>query len=121
MKSFNEKLASKIAEVKSVQPQRYQWMDEKNFEDGYLKAEVGDSPIVHFLVESDPQLDENTRHTFTKEGKPATKRFVVKDTSITFKEVRVEDSGMYIISCSNAQGLVAEDEIELEVIGQSLQ
>ena len=95
---------------------KYRWNNEDNFENGYLEVGVGESPIVHFTVESEPPLAEDAQHTLTKCGEAATRRFVVQSNSVKFKKVRLEDSGTYTISCSNNDGLVGEDTIELEVI-----
>ena len=91
-------------------------MDGDKFEDGYLQAHVGESPIVHFTVES----AENAKHILTKDGKATTKRFIVKSNSVKFRNLRLEDSGIYTISCRNDDGLVGEDTIELDVIPTGL-
>ena len=95
---------------------KYYWQKEDNFENRYLEAQVGDSPIVHFTVVSEPLLAEDAEHTLTKDSKAATRRFIIQNNSLRFKKVRLEDSGIYTISCSNSFGLVCEDTIELDVI-----
>ena len=100
----------------TIEKPKYHWKNEGNFEDGYLEAQVGDSPTVHFTVESEPPLAEDAQHTLTRDGKlHVTKRFIVKNNSIKFKKVRIEDSGIYAISCCNECGLVGKDTIELDV------
>ena len=94
---------------------KYHWKNDNNFENGYLEAGVGESPIVHFTMESESSLVDCAQHTLTKDGKPVTKRFIVQSNSVKFKKVRLEDSGTYTISCSNDDGLVGEDTIELDV------
>ena len=94
---------------------KYRWRNEENFEEGYLEAQVGDSPTVHFTVDSKPPLAEDAEHTLTKDGKAVTKRFIVKGNSVRFKKVRLEDNGVYTLSCRNDRGLVGEDTIELEI------
>ena len=90
----------------------YQWRSTNNV----LKAEVGESLIVHFTVESEPPLVEDAQHTLTRDGKAVTnKEFVVQGNSIKFKKVRLDDSGKYSISCYSNAVLVCEDTIELEV------
>ena len=70
---------------------------------------------------SDPPLAENTKHTLSKsDGGVATKRFKVESNSITFRNVRLEDSGTYTISCHNDEGEVGQATLELEVVYSGL-
>ena len=81
-----------------------------------MAAKVGESPTIHFTVSSTPPLPEDVRHTLTHEdGKTATKRFKLEKDKITFRDVRVTDTGIYSISCRNDAGLVGTETLELEV------
>ena len=81
-----------------------------------MEARAGDSPVVSFTVTSDPPLTEDTEHKLTKEdGSKVTKRFKVDSGSITFRKVRVEDSGEYTISCCNEEGEVGQATLELDI------
>ena len=75
--------------------------------------EAGSSHLLAFTVDSDPPLADNTVHSLTRDEAPT--RFKVKNKCIAFHDVRVEDSGTYIISCCNDDGKVGEATIELEV------
>lgn len=83
----------------------------------YLEAEAGSTSRVAFHVTSDPPLAEDAEHTLSKVGGgEVTKRFKVDGNSITFRSVRLEDSGMYTISCRNDEGEVGQATLELEVV-----
>ena len=74
-------------------------------ESEYIEAAAGTTPTVQFSVDCYPPLDEDVRHTLTKEGGgAATKRFKVEGGTITFCRVIVDDSGTYHISCENDVG-----------------
>ena len=61
-------------------------------------------------------LAEGTEHTLSKRGGgEVTRRFKVESNCITFRKVRVEDSGMYTISCCSEEGEVGQATLELEV------
>ena len=94
---------------------KYQWRNEDKFENGFLKVKIGESPVVHFTVESEAPLAGDVQHTLTKDGKAVTKRFMVQNNIVKFKKVRLDDSGKYSISCYSNDVLVCEDTIELEV------
>lgn len=82
----------------------------------YLEAAAGSSPIVTFTVTSDPPLAEDTKHTLRKcDGIAVTKRFKVESNRITFRNVRVEDTGTYVISCCNDKEQVGQETFELDV------
>ena len=83
----------------------------------YVEAEAGSSPVVTFSVTSDPPLNEVIKHTLKKsDGSIVTKRFKVDSNSITFRRVRVEDSGIYTISCCSEEGKEVQATLELEVV-----
>ncbi len=83
-----------------------------------MKAEVGESPTLHFTVESQLPLAEDIMHTLkTKDGNDVTERFSVKDNRIKFREVRKEDSGTYTISCSN-EIVTVKSNLKLEIVGK---
>ena len=87
-----------------------------SLETDYLEAEAGSSPTLTFTVTSDPPLAEDTEHTLSKsDGSKATRRFKVESNRITFRKVRVEDSGTYTISCCSDEGEVGQATLELEV------
>ena len=74
-----------------------------------------------FTVTSDPPLAEGTKYSLSKKGGgEVTKRFKVESDRITFRKVRVEDSGMYTISCRNEDGEVGQETLELEVVPPQL-
>ena len=50
----------------------------------------------------------------TSKGERVTNRFCIQDSSITFNDLQMDDSGIYIISCSNEFG-VGEGQLELKV------
>ena len=82
----------------------------------YVEAAEGESPSIHFTVTSDPPLAEDTKHVLTDENcKAATKRFRVERNCITFRNVRLGDSGVYAISCRNEAGLEGKETLELDI------
>ena len=82
----------------------------------YVEAAEGESPTIHFTVTSEPPLSDDAKHTLTNEdGKATTKRFKVQGNSITFRNVRLGDSGVYTISCSNSAGMVGKETLELDI------
>ena len=82
----------------------------------YVEAAEGDSPIIHFIVTSDPPLAEETKHVLTDEnGKAATKRFRIERNHIIFRNVRLGDSGVYTISCRDEAGLEGKETLELDI------
>ncbi len=87
-------------------------------DNGYVKAEVGESPILYFTVESQPPLLGSVEHILkTEDGEDVTKRFHVQESSIIFNDLRMEDSGKYTISCSN-KVRTGECTLELEIMGK---
>ena len=88
---------------------------------GYIRAQVGDSPTVRFTVK--PPLGVNTEHTLkTVDGREVTKRFYVRDNTIIFENVKMEDGGVYIVSCTNKFG-TGEYGIKLDIadtLGKSI-
>ena len=87
-----------------------------SLETDYLEAEAGSSPTLTFTVTSDPPLAEDTEHTLSKSDGTKATRFKVESNCITFRKVRVEDSGMYTISCCSEEGEVGQATLELEVM-----
>ena len=72
----------------------------------YIEATAGTTPTVQFSVDCCPPLDEDVRHTLTKEGAgAATMRFEVEDDIIIFRRVTETDGGRYSISCENDVGM----------------
>ncbi len=87
-----------------------------SLEPAHLEGAAGSSPTLAFTVTSDPPLAEATEHTLShKGGGEVTKRFKVESSRITFRKVRVEDSGTYTISCCSDDGEVGQATLELEV------
>ena len=85
-------------------------------ETDYVEAAVGESPIVNFTITSHPPLGEDAKHTLTcEDGRPATKRFKVQGDCVTFRNIRVGDSGVYTISCQNEAGLIGKETLELDI------
>lgn len=69
-----------------------------------------------FTVTSDPPLAKDCEHILTSsDGSRTTRRLKVENGCITFRKVRVEDSGEYTISCHNSKGEVGQATLELEV------
>ena len=82
----------------------------------YVEAVEGESPTIHFTVTSDPSLAEDAKHVLTcKNGDAATKRFRIEGSCITFRKVRLGDSGVYTISCCNEAGLEGKETLELDI------
>ncbi len=82
----------------------------------FLEVKAGSSPTVPFTVTCDPPLAEDTEHTLSKsDGSRATRRFKVESNCVTFRKVRVEDGGIYTISCCSDEGEVGQATLELEV------
>ena len=79
-----------------------------------MVAAEGESPTIHFTITNPPLA--GTKHMLTDEnGKPATKRFKIQGSCITFRNVRLGDSGVYTISCCNEAGLVGKETLELDI------
>ena len=87
-------------------------------------TEAGSSPTLAFTVTSDPPLAEDTQHTLVKtigkdkSGYVITERnvrFKVEHNCITFRGVRMGDSGTYTISCHNDVGEIGKAQLVLEV------
>ncbi len=84
-----------------------------------MSAQVGESPTLHFTVESQPPLPEDAEHTLkTEDGMDVKNRFSVQGNTITFNDVTKKDSGMYIISCSNGVE-TGESRFVLEISNMS--
>ena len=82
----------------------------------YVEAAEGESPSIHFTVTSDPPLAEDAKHVLTcKNGDAATKRFRIEGSCITFRNVRLGDSGVYTISCRDEAGLEGKETLELDI------
>ena len=82
----------------------------------YVEAAEGESPSIRFTVTSDPPLAEDAKHVLTDEnGRAATKRFRIERNCITFRNVRIGDSGVYTISCRDEAGLVGKETLELDI------
>ena len=69
----------------------YQWRSENNV----LEAGVGESPIVHFTVESEPPLAEDAQHTLTKHGEAVKRKIVDESYGEKCKKMRLGDSGSH--------------------------
>ena len=80
-----------------------------------MEAQAGESPTLHFSVTSDPPLTENTRHVVATENGDIVRRFKVQDNCITFRNVKTADTGLYIISCRDANGLEGKATFELNI------
>ena len=84
--------------------------------DDYVEADAGTTHTLNFDVSSDPPLVEDVQHTLIMEGgEPAPRRFRVKGNSIIFRNVTLNDSGTYVISCENDDGEVGQASLDLEV------
>ena len=82
----------------------------------YVEVAEGESSIIHFAVTSDPPLAEDAKHVLTcSNGDAATKRFRIEEDCITFRNVRLGDSGVYTISCCNEAGLEGKETLELDI------
>ena len=97
--------SNSVISVHSLSSSLHAGLPEYTPESDYIETAAGTTPTVQFSVDCYPPLDEDTRHTLTKEGgSAATKRFKVEDDTITFCRVIVDDSGTYHISCENDVG-----------------
>ena len=76
---------------------------------------AGDSPTINFTVECHPPFLKEPLHKVAKKNSP--KFFTLCDVhnTITFHDVRVKDSGLWFIQCTNPCGLSGEKSFELEV------
>lgn len=79
-------------------------------DNGYVKAKVGESRTLSFKV----KYLEGNHSLKTAKGERVTNRFCVQNNTVTFNDLGSDDSGIYIISCSNEFG-VGECQLELEV------
>ena len=70
-----------------------------------VKVEAGQSVSIKFSVATEPHSGEISKHTLRKEGSESISTpYEILENEIVFNEVLVEDSGTYIISCSNEAG-----------------
>ena len=77
---------------------------------------MGTTHTLNFDVISDPPLVEDVRHTLTKKGgEEPPRRIRVRGNSIIFRNVTLNDSGTYVISCENDDGEVGQASLDLEV------
>ena len=82
----------------------------------YVEAAEGESPTIHFTITSYPPLAGDAKHVLTcKNGDAATKRFRIEGSCINFRNVRLGDSGVYIISCCDEAGLEGKETLELDI------
>ena len=82
----------------------------------YVEAAEGESPSIYFTVTCDPPLAEDAKHVLTcNNGDAATKRFRIEGSCITFRNVRLGDSGVYTISCRDEAGLEGKETLELDI------
>ena len=83
---------------------------------GCVQAQAGKSPTLHFCVTSEPPLTENTTHVITGKMGGIIRRFKVQENCITFRKVKITDTGLYTISCRNAKGLVGTATLKLHIL-----
>ena len=102
--------------VNQVTPLVYSVAPRYVLDPDYVEAAEGESPTIHFTVTSDPPLAEDAKQVLTwKNGDAATKRFRIERNCITFRNVRLGDSGVYTISCRNEAGLEGKETLELDI------
>ena len=78
---------------------------------------AGDSPTINFTVESHPPFLKEPLHRVFKKSNPGI-FFTLDDghnNTITFHDVKVSDTGFWVIQCTNPCGLSGEKSIELEI------
>ena len=111
--------SNSVISVHSLSSSLHAGLPEYTLESDYIEAAAGTTPTIQFSVDCYPPLDEDVRHTLTKEGGgAATKRFKVEGDTITFCRVIVDDSGTYHISCENDVGK-GQATLELVVVNPS--
>lgn len=76
-----------------------------------MTVEVGESPTVKFKVTCDHPIP---RQEISREDGVSSKIKIIGD-QITFSKVKLCDSGIYNISCSDNTGLKAKKSFELVV------
>ena len=78
---------------------------------------AGDSPTISFTVECHPPLLKEPVHKVFKKNSQS--NFFTLDDGhnnvITFHDVKVSDSGFWVILCTNPCGLSGEKSFKLEV------
>ena len=85
-----------------------------------MEALEGESLQMNFSME--PQLPSSTRHTVARtDGKKCTDKNrshlfkIKKGDTITFPSVRVSDTGTYVISCQNSDGVEGKKNFKLNI------
>lgn len=88
-----------------------------SLENDYVEAREGESPVVSFsLLSSDTAVADSVTHNLSRNGEAiTTKRFKIERNGVTFRKVRVSDSGAYTISCRSKDELIAEETLELSI------
>lgn len=80
----------------------------------------GSTREVQFTVTSNPPLPENIKHklSYINVGVevPATRRFIVTDSTINLNDVTPKDAGLYQISCKDKNGHIGKEIFELKVL-----
>ena len=86
-------------------------------EPDHLLAITGESPTIHFTVTSDNPMPKHPKHTIVREDSGTVRKdlFLIKGESINFPEVQVNDSGTYVISCHNNDGLEGRQSFKLTI------
>ena len=78
---------------------------------------AGDSPTISFTVKSHPPFAKEPVHKVYKK-KDCSSFFNLLDghnNIITFHDVKVSDSGLWVIQCTNPNGLSGEKSFKLKV------
>ena len=97
----------------SLAPPKYELVPDHQI----LLAVAGESPTIHFTVTSDNPIPKHPKHTIIREDSGAVRKdlFVIKGEDINFPEVQVNNSGTYVISCHNNDGLEGRQSFKLTI------
>ena len=77
---------------------------------------AGDSPTINFTVKCYPPfLKEPVHKVFKKKNSSDFSTISDGRNVITFHDVKVSDSGLWVIQCLNPKGLSGEKSFELNV------
>ena len=76
---------------------------------------AGDSPTINFTVECSPPFLKEPLHRVFKNNNPSMYFTLDGGRNIIFPAVKVSDSGLWVIQCTNPNGLCGEKSFKLEV------
>ena len=76
---------------------------------------AGDSPTINFTVQCHPPFLKEPLHRVFKKKTPTNCFTLDGGNTVTFPDVQVGDSGLWVIRCTNPLGLIGEKSLELKV------